>query len=54
MLDCEDWRLARSRARIENLLARVPSNEVQLLPESVFRAHAGVAALYDAATVEVV
>jgi beta-N-acetylhexosaminidase len=46
--------LARSRARIETLLARVPSNEVELLPESVFRAHANAAALYDAATVEVV
>ena len=46
--------LARSRARIENLLARAPSNEVQLLPQNVFRAHAGAAALYDAATVEVV
>ncbi|MGB7045486.1 MAG: glycoside hydrolase family 3 N-terminal domain-containing protein, partial [Methylocella sp.] len=46
--------LARSRARIENLLARVPTNEVKLLPESVFRAHAGAAALYEAATVEVV
>lgn len=46
--------LARSRARIENLLARVPSNKVELLPESAFRADAGTAALYDAATVEVV
>ncbi len=46
--------LARSRARIENLLARVPSNEVELLPQDVFRTHAGAAALYDAATVEVV
>ncbi|MGH6830412.1 MAG: beta-N-acetylhexosaminidase [Methylocella sp.] len=46
--------LARSRARIENLLARLPTNEVELLPESVFRAHAGTAALYDAETVEVV
>jgi beta-N-acetylhexosaminidase len=46
--------LARSRARIENLLARAPTNEVELLPEDVFRAHANVAALYDAATVEVV
>jgi hypothetical protein len=46
--------LARSRTRIENLLARVPSNEVELLPQDVFRAHAAVAALYEAATVEVV
>ncbi|MGH6821190.1 MAG: glycoside hydrolase family 3 N-terminal domain-containing protein, partial [Methylocella sp.] len=46
--------LARSRARIENLLARLPTNEVELLPESVFRAHAGTAALYDAEIVEVV
>ena len=34
--------------------ARTPTNEVAFLPESVFRAHAGAAALYDAATVEVV
>src|SRR6202035_5821038 len=40
--------LARSRARIENLLARVPSNEVELLPQDVFRAHAGAAALFPA------
>ena len=46
--------LARSRARIENLLARVPSNEVELLPESVFRAHANAGPLFEAATVEVV
>ena len=46
--------LARSRARVENLLARAPTNEVQLLPESVFRGDANAAALYDAATVEVV
>ncbi|MGA7384959.1 MAG: glycoside hydrolase family 3 N-terminal domain-containing protein, partial [Methylocella sp.] len=46
--------LARSRERVENLLARVPSNEVEFLPESVFRAHANAAPLYDAATVEVV
>jgi beta-N-acetylhexosaminidase len=46
--------LARSRGRIENLLARAPTNEVELLPESVFRAHANAAALHDAATVEVV
>jgi hypothetical protein len=44
--------LARSRARIENLLARVPTNEVAFLPESVFRAHANAGALYEAATVE--
>jgi beta-N-acetylhexosaminidase len=46
--------LARSRARIENLLARVPTNKVELLPQGLFRAHAGTAALYDAETVEVV
>jgi beta-N-acetylhexosaminidase len=46
--------LARSRARIENLLALVPNNEVELLPDSVFRAHANTAALYDAEIVEVV
>jgi beta-N-acetylhexosaminidase len=46
--------LARSRARIENLLARAATNEVACLPESVFRAHAGAGPLYEAATVEVV
>jgi beta-N-acetylhexosaminidase len=46
--------LARSRARIENLLSRAATNEVELLPESMFRTHANAAALYDAATVEVV
>ena len=46
--------LARSRARIDNLLARAPTNEVELLPQDVFRAHANAAALYEAATVEVV
>jgi beta-N-acetylhexosaminidase len=46
--------LARSRARIENLLARAPSNKVELLPQDVFRAHAGAAALYEAEIVEVV
>jgi beta-N-acetylhexosaminidase len=46
--------LTRSRARIENLLARAETNEVHLLPESTFRAHAGIGALYEAATVEVV
>ncbi|MGH6844169.1 MAG: beta-N-acetylhexosaminidase, partial [Methylocella sp.] len=46
--------LARSRTRIENLLARLPSNEVKPLPQAVFRDHAGAGALYDAATVEVV
>ncbi|MGH6851828.1 MAG: beta-N-acetylhexosaminidase [Methylocella sp.] len=46
--------LARSRARIENLLARAPINEVERLPQDVFRAHAGAGALYEAATVEVV
>ncbi|MGH6796127.1 MAG: glycoside hydrolase family 3 N-terminal domain-containing protein, partial [Methylocella sp.] len=46
--------LARSRARIENLLAYAATNEVEFLPEGVFRAHAGAGALYEAATVEVV
>ena len=46
--------LARSRARIENLLVRTHTNEVELLPQDVFRANAGAGALYDAATVEVV
>jgi beta-N-acetylhexosaminidase len=46
--------LARSRARIENLLCRAETNEVKLLPEDVLRAHAKAGAHYDAATVEVV
>jgi beta-N-acetylhexosaminidase len=46
--------LARSRARIENLLTRATTNEVACLPESVFRGHAGGGMLYEAATVEVV
>ncbi len=46
--------LARSRARIENLLARAATNEVGFLPPELFRAHAGAGALYEAATVEVV
>jgi beta-N-acetylhexosaminidase len=46
--------LARSRARIENLLVRTHTNDVELLPQDVFRAHAGAGALYEAATVEVV
>jgi len=46
--------LARSRTRIENLLARTHTNEVELLPQDVFRTHAGAGALYEAATVEVV
>src|SRR5580704_17729581 len=46
--------LARSRARIEDLLTRAATNEVACLPESVFRAHAGAGMLDEAATVEVV
>ncbi len=46
--------LAQSRARIEKLLTRVPSNEVEFLPQDVFRAHASAGELYEAATVEVV
>jgi beta-N-acetylhexosaminidase len=46
--------LARSRTRIENLLVRTHTNEVELLPQDVFRAHAGTGALYEAATVEVI
>lgn len=46
--------LARSRARIEALLSRTPTNEVEILPESTFRAHASVGALFKAATVEIV
>lgn len=46
--------LARSRARVENLLAAAPTNEVHLLSESIFRSHASAGALFEAATVEVV
>jgi beta-N-acetylhexosaminidase len=46
--------LARSRERVRHLLARAATNEVEPLPESVLRAHAGVAPLFDAETVEVV
>jgi beta-N-acetylhexosaminidase len=46
--------LARSRARIENLLVRTHTNDVELLPQDVFRAHAGAGALYEAETVEVI
>ena len=46
--------LARSRARVNDLLARAAMNEVAALPESVFRAHAAAGPLYDQATVEVV
>ncbi len=46
--------LACSRARIQNLLARVPTNEVELLPQDVFREHAKAGAHYKDATVEVV
>jgi len=46
--------LVRSRERVENLLVRAATNEVQHLPESRLRAHAGAGALFEAATVEVV
>ena len=46
--------LARSKARVESLLSRAATNEVHLLPESTFRAHAGLGAPYKAETVEVV
>jgi beta-N-acetylhexosaminidase len=46
--------LARSRERVRNLLSRAAASEVVPLPESVLRAHAGVAPLFDAETVEVV
>ncbi len=44
----------RSQARIKNLLARAAANEVALLPERVFRAHASAGPLFDSATAEVV
>ncbi len=46
--------LARSRARIENLLSRAETNKVEFLPEDMFRAHAKAGAPYDAEIVEVV
>jgi beta-N-acetylhexosaminidase len=46
--------LTRSKARVENLLNRAATNNVHPLPESTFREHAGIAALYKAETVEVV
>jgi len=46
--------LARSRARIENLLTRAATNKVESLPEDVFCVHAKAGALYEATTVEVV
>lgn len=46
--------LARSRARIEALLQEAPTNEVRPLPDEVFRAHGAVAALFGAATAEVI
>jgi beta-N-acetylhexosaminidase len=46
--------LERSRARVNDLLARTPMNEVTALPESVFRAHRAAGPLFDKATVEVV
>jgi beta-N-acetylhexosaminidase len=46
--------LARSEARVETVLSRAATNEVELLPKSSFRAHAGAGSLFKAATVEVV
>ncbi len=46
--------LARSRARIESLLARTSINAVHSLPDATFREHAAAGALYEATTVEVV
>lgn len=46
--------LARSKARVDALLARAETNEVRLLPQSIFHAHARIAPLYAADTVEVV
>ncbi len=46
--------LARSRKRIEALLARAETNPVRELPGSVLQAHATTAALFDAQTAEVV
>jgi len=46
--------LARSEARVETVLSRATTNEVELLPESSFRAHASAGSLFKAATVEVV
>ena len=46
--------LARSRARIQKLLAKARTHEVRPLPPEEFRAHAKAGPLYAAATVEVV
>lgn len=46
--------LARSRERVQSLLARAATNDVVLLPESVLRAHAAIAPLFGAETVEIV
>ncbi len=50
----DDAEMARSRARINALLARAPRNEAGPLPESVFEAHRKGGALFSAATAEVV
>jgi beta-N-acetylhexosaminidase len=46
--------LARSKARIAALLARVPINQVRPLPEAEFAAHRAAGVLFSAPTVEVV
>jgi beta-N-acetylhexosaminidase len=46
--------LERSKARVDNLLARAATNEVTALPESVFCAHRAAGPLFDKATAEVV
>ncbi|HTV32651.1 MAG TPA: beta-N-acetylhexosaminidase [Methylocella sp.] len=51
-LDSEQ--LARSRARIQKLLAKANTHDVRLLPQEELRAHAEAAPLHAAATVEVV
>ncbi len=46
--------LARSKRRVEALLARAEANPVHRLPDSVLQAHAAAASLFEAQTAEVV
>ncbi|HET6376051.1 MAG TPA: beta-N-acetylhexosaminidase [Methylocella sp.] len=46
--------LARSRKRVEALLARAAVNKVEKLPESILRENASAAPLFESGTVEVV
>jgi beta-N-acetylhexosaminidase len=50
----DDGLLARSRMRIDALLARAEAHRVRRLPEALLHAHAATAALFEAQTAEVV